>query len=132
VIVDSSALVAIVRQETDAHRYDEAIIAATGPRLSAANYLETSIVVDGARDPVLSRQLDRYLEVMRIAVEPLTARQARIARQAYRDFGRGSGHPARLNHGDCFAYALAADTGEPLLFKGDDFVHTDVTPAVPR
>jgi ribonuclease VapC len=132
VIVDSSALVAIVRQETDAHRYDEAIIAATGARLSAANYLEASIVVDGARDPVLSRQLDRYLEVMRIAVEPLTARQARIARQAYRDFGRGSGHPARLNHGDCFAYALAADTGEPLLFKGDDFVHTDVTPAVPR
>lgn len=131
-IVDSSALVAIVRQETDAHRYDEAIIAATGARLSAANYLEASIVVDGARDPVLSRQLDRYLEVMRIAVEPLTARQARIARQAYRDFGRGSGHPARLNHGDCFAYALAADTGEPLLFKGDDFVHTDVTPAVPR
>jgi ribonuclease VapC len=132
VIVDSSALVAIVRQETDAHRYDEAIIAATGPRLSAANYLESSIVVDGVRDPVLSRQLDRYLEVMRIAVEPLTARQARIARQAYRDFGRGSGHPAKLNFGDCFAYALATDTGEPLLFKGDDFVHTDVTPAVPR
>ncbi|HWN27043.1 MAG TPA: type II toxin-antitoxin system VapC family toxin [Actinomycetospora sp.] len=143
-IVDSSALVAIVRQETDAHRYDEAIIAATGPRLSAATYLEASFVVDGARDPVLSRQLDRYLEIMRIAIEPLTARQARIARQAYRDFGRGSGHPARLNHGDCFAYALATDAGEPLLFKardtqrsgagpgGSDFVHTDVTPAVPR
>ncbi|WP_433787041.1 type II toxin-antitoxin system VapC family toxin [Actinomycetospora sp. CA-101289] len=131
-IVDSSALVAIIRQETDAHRYDEAIIAATSARLSAATYLEASIVVDGARDPVLSRQLDRYLEIMRIAVEPLTERQARIARQAYRDFGRGSGHQAKLNYGDCFAYALATDTGEPLLFKGDDFVHTDVTPAAPR
>ena len=131
-IVDSSALVAIVRQETDAHRYDEAIIAATVPRLSAVNHLEVSLVVDGARDPVLSRRLDRYLEIMRIAIEPLTARQARIARQAHRDFGRGSGHPAKLDFGDCFAYALAADTGEPLLFTGDDFVHTDVTPAVPR
>jgi ribonuclease VapC len=81
---------------------------------------------------------------MRIAIEPLTARQARVARQAHRDFGRGSGHPAKLNHGDCFAYALATDTGEPLLFKardtqssgagpgGSDFVHTDVTPAAPR
>src|SRR5262249_60411163 len=64
-----------------------------------------------------------------MVIEPVTEAQARIAREAYRDFGRGSGHPARLNFGDCFAYALARQTGQPLLFKGDDFVHTDVTPA---
>jgi ribonuclease VapC len=130
VIVDSSALVAIVRQEPEADSYDAAIVASSSARLSAATYLETSIVIDGGGDPVASRGLDRYLEVMRIGIAPLTEHQARIARQAYRDFGRGSGHPARLNFGDCFAYALAVDTGEPLLFKGEDFVHTDVTPAV--
>ena len=62
-------------------------------------------------------------------IEPVTEAQARIAREAYRDFGRGSGHPARLNFGDCFAYALAKAMNEPLLFKGDDFTHTDLTPA---
>ena len=81
---------------------------------------------------MLARHLERLLEAATVRVEPLTAQQARIARQAYRDFGRRSGHPARLNFGDCFAYALAVGTGEPLLFKGDDFVHTDVTPAAPR
>jgi ribonuclease VapC len=64
-----------------------------------------------------------------VSIEPVTTAQARIARDAYRDFGRGSGHPAQLNFGDCFAYALATETGEPLLFKGDDFGHTDVLPA---
>jgi len=63
-----------------------------------------------------------------LVVEPVTDAQARIAREAYRDFGRGSGHPARLNFGDCFAYALARITAEPLLSKGDDFAHTDITP----
>jgi ribonuclease VapC len=65
-----------------------------------------------------------------IVIEPVTEEQAHIARQAYRDYGRGSGHPARLNFGDCFAYALARATGEPLLFKGDDFRHTDIASAV--
>ena len=64
------------------------------------------------------------------AIEPVTQVQARVAREAYRDFGRGSGHPARLDFGECFAYALARTSGEPLLFKGDDFVHTDIAPAV--
>ena len=63
-------------------------------------------------------------------IEPVTEAQARIAREAYRDYGRGSGHPARLNFGDCFAYALARATGEPLLFKGSDFIHTDIEPAL--
>ncbi|WP_322780200.1 type II toxin-antitoxin system VapC family toxin [Frankia sp. Cas4] len=93
-IVDSSALVAVVRVEPDAARYAAALVAANRPAISA-----------------------------------VTAAQASIARQAYRDFGRGSGSPARLNFGDCFAYALAAQRREPLLFKGADFTHTDLVAA---
>lgn len=131
-IVDSSAIVAVVRQEPDADVYDQAIVAADRARLSAASYLETGIVVDSPRDAVASRHLDSYLRTVGVHVEPLTEAQARIARDAFRDFGKGSGHPAGLNFGDCLAYALAKDLGEPLLFKGDDFVHTDVIPALPR
>jgi ribonuclease VapC len=80
----------------------------------------------------VSRRLDDLLRVLDIAIESVTEEQARIAREAYRDYGHGSGHPARLNFGDCFAYALARVTGEPLLFKGDDFTHTDITPALER
>lgn len=137
-IVDSSALVAVLRQEPDADVYDQAIATVGFARLSAANYVETALVIDGAGDPVASRELDHYLGVMRIELVPVTPAQAHLARAAHRDFGRGSGHPARLDYGDCFSYALAIDTGEPLLYKasrkkGDtDFVHTDVRPAVPR
>jgi ribonuclease VapC len=131
-IVDTSAVVAVLRQEPEAEEF-EALLSRHGPhRMSAATYLEAGIVIDGLGDPVVSRQLDALLEAATVRIEPLTERQARIARQAHRDFGRGSGHAAKLNYGDCFAYALATDTGEPLLFKGDDFVHTDVTPAAPR
>ena len=98
-------------------------------RMSAATWLETSIVVDGRRNPVLSRKFDRFLAELDITIEPVTVEHAQIAREAYRDFGRGSGHPAKLNFGDCFSYALAKATGEPLLFKGDDFSHTDVRTA---
>jgi ribonuclease VapC len=132
VIVDSSALVAIVRQEADADLFDRALVAARRSRLSAASYVETSIVVDARRDPTLSRRLDELLRRAGVEIVDLTARQAEIARQAHRDFGRGSGHPAKLNYGDCLAYALAKDADEPLLYKGDDFVHTDVRSAVPR
>ena len=93
---------------------------------------EAAIVIDAGRSPVASRRLDDLLREAGITIEPVTEAQARIARQAYRDFGRGSGHPARLNFGDCFAYALARETGETLLFKGDDFTHTDVSPALER
>ena len=95
-------------------------------RISAANYLEAAIVVDANRNPLLSRRLDDLIVQKEILAEPVTLEQAKIARAAYRDFGRGSGHPAQLNFGDCFAYALAKSTREPLLFKGDDFSHTDV------
>jgi len=89
------------------------------------------VVIDGKRDPVRSARLDELLSRSDVEIVDVTAEQAHIARAAYRDFGRGSGHPARLNFGDCFSYALARATGEPLLFKGDDFVHTDLTPGVP-
>jgi ribonuclease VapC len=129
-IVDTSALIAIATGEPEAEDFVRRISAASPRRLSSASYLESGIVLDGRRNPILTRDLDALLERFDMAVEPVTVEQARIARQAYRDFGRGSGHPARLNFGDCFAYALAKDTDEELLFKGDDFIHTDVRPAV--
>lgn len=97
--------------------------------MSAANYVEVGIVVDAQRNPVASRRVDDAIAQARIQIVPVTEAQARIARDAYRDFGKGSGHPARLNYGDCFAYALAKEAGEPLLFKGNDFSKTDVEPA---
>jgi ribonuclease VapC len=129
-IVDASALLAILRGEPDAPRFERAIADAPTRRISAATWVEAAIVVDGSRDAVLSRRFDELCRVAQLVVEPVTQEQARIARDAYRDFGRGSGHPAGLNFGDCFAYGLAKDTGEPLLFKGSDFVHTDVTSAL--
>ena len=98
--------------------------------MSAATYVEAGIVAD-TRGPLLGRALDEVLADFDIEVEPLTAEQARIARQAYRDYGRGSGHAANLNFGDCFSYALAAAEREPLLFVGDDFGHTDIRSALP-
>lgn len=125
-IVDTSAIIAILRREADADLYTDALARASAPRVSAGTYVETAIVVDANRDPVLSGRLDELLAVTRVTVDPVTQRHAEIARQAYRDFGKGSGHPAGLNFGDCFAYALARQAGEPLLYKGDDFSHTDV------
>ena len=129
-IIDTSALIAVVRTEPDAAALALAIATAAQARISAANHLEASIVVDRTGDPVASRQLDELLSEGAVVIEPFTADQAALARQAYRDFGTGSGHPAGLNFGDCFAYALAKDLGEPLLYKGDDFVHTDVQGAL--
>jgi ribonuclease VapC len=131
-IIDASALIAILRDEPEAAGCAAAIEAASIRRISAANFLETAIVIDASRDPIASRRFDDLLREAQIVIEPATEAQARIAREAYRDYGRGSGHPARLNFGDCFAYALARETGETLLFKGDDFAHTDVTPAIER
>lgn len=129
-IVDSSAVVAVVTTEPDFRAYLAALLRADRVRMSAATFLETSIVLDRHRDPVMGRRLDRLLTTVAAVIEPVTEEQARIARAAHRDFGRGSGHPARLNFGDCFAYALATERGEPLLYKGDDFGHTDVRSAL--
>lgn len=127
-IVDSSGLLAIGRAEPDAARYAQTLTLQkrTARLLSVANYVETAIVVDAARDPVASRRLDQLLRAAGISVVAVSPEQGELARAAYRDFGKGSGHPARLNFGDCFAYALAKATDQPLLFKGDDFVRTDV------
>ena len=127
-IVDASALIAILRDEAEASACARAIEAASRRRISAANFVEAAIVIDAGHDPIASRRFDDLLREAQLEIEPVTEVQARIAREAYRDFGRGSGHPARLNFGNCFAYALARVTGEPLLFKGDDFTHTGVTP----
>ena len=130
-IIDTSALLAILRDEPEAASYAEAIQRANSRRLSAVGFVETAAVIDGGRDPVASRGFDDLLQAAQITIDPVSEAQARVARDAYRDFGRGSGHPAKLNFGDCFAYALAKVTGESLLFKGKDFVHTDVDQALP-
>jgi ribonuclease VapC len=129
VIVDTSALIAILYDEPEATACIKALYAAPNCRISAATCLEAGIIIDSARSAVPSRRLDDLLTQTGVTIEPVTEDQARIARAAYRDYGRGSGPPARLNFGDCFAYALARSTGEALLFKGGDFAHTDVTPA---
>jgi ribonuclease VapC len=129
VIIDTSALVAILRDEPEAKDCALAIERNPARRVSAANFVETALVIDGSRDPIASRRFDELVKEARIVIEPVTEAHARIAREAYRDFGKGSGHPAKLNFGDCFAYALAKTTGEPLLFKGDDFIQTDIIPA---
>jgi ribonuclease VapC len=128
-IVDTSALIAILRDEPEARACASAIESSAIRRVSAANFVETALIIDASRDPVASRRFDDLIREAQITVEPVTEAQARIAREAYRDFGKGSGHPAKLNFGDCFAYALAKVTAEPLLFKGDDFARTDIEPA---
>ncbi len=129
-IVDSSALIAILKREPGWMEFSTALDLSNHSSISAANYLESAIVADGWRNPVLSAQFDALLEQFNIQIEPVTPDQARIARQAYRDYGRGSGHPANLNFGDCFSYALARDKREPILFKGADFSATELHSAV--
>jgi ribonuclease VapC len=124
VIVDSSALMAIVNQEPDA---DWLLQAAAGAacRMSVATWLEVSIVAD-ARSAAHGERLDRIIKTLEIELVPVSTRDGEVARAAYRRYGRGSGSKAQLNFGDCFAYALSVTSGEPLLFIGDDFAQTDV------
>ena len=129
-IVDTSALVAVLKNEAPALRLVECIASARTVWMSAASFLEAAIVIDSYRDPILSRRIEPTQRELGIALAPVTASQADIARQAYRDYGKGSGHPAQLNFGDCFAYALASEQNEPLLWVGDAFGHTDLTPAL--
>jgi ribonuclease VapC len=129
-IIDTSALVAILRDEPEAEICARAIESATARRLSAVNFVETAVVIDGSRDPIASRRFDELLREAGVRIEPVTEIQARLARDAYRDFGKGSGHSAKLNFGDCFAYALAKTTGESLLFIGADFGPTDIMSAI--
>jgi ribonuclease VapC len=128
VILDSSAIVAILRAEREASAFARTIQAAGRCHVSAVSHVEAAVVIDSGRDAIASRRFDDFFRVSRISVEPVTPRQAELARSAYRDFGKGR-HKAGLNFGDCFAYALAKEMDEPLLFKGDDFRHTDVEAA---
>lgn len=121
---------AILQSETEAERLLGLIAESDARRMSTASYVELGVVADRARNPRISRSMDLLLDSARIELEPVTVGQARIARAAHARFGRGSGSPARLNYGDCFAYALAKDLEEALLFKGDDFVHTDIEAAL--
>ena len=125
-IIDSSAIVAILRFEPEADYFLDKIEAADRVSISASNYLEVGIVLDGRQNAEFAGQLDEWLLEYSVEIISTTAIHARLAREAHRRFGRGSGHPAKLNFGDCFAYALARETGEPLLFKGNDFTETDL------
>ena len=125
-IVDSSALIAILAGEPDAEELNDVLSGAVRPALSVANYLEAAIVLDRHPARRAGEKLDRYLVTGQVELADVTESQARIARSAYRNFGWGTGHPAGLNFGDCFAYALAIDRDESLLYKGNDFKHTDV------
>jgi ribonuclease VapC len=129
-ILDTSAIVAILRAEPEAEAFARIIERARFRRVSAGNYLESAAVIDASCDPIASRRFDDFFREAALTIEPVTVEQARIAREAYRDFGKGSGHPAQLNFGDCFAYALAKVMREPILFKGRDFADTDITPAL--
>ncbi len=128
-ILDTSALIAILLNEPEAVRFAGCIEdAADGVFLSAACYLEASIIIDRSLDAVRRAMLDTFLDEFDIRVEPVTFEQARIARTAFREFGKGR-HPAKLNFGDCFTYALARVKRQKLLFKGNDFSKTDIVAA---
>lgn len=124
-IIDTSAIVAVLFNEDDADTYARAITHAESCRVSAATFVEVSIVIAAQTKSTGGSQLDAFFRRAGIIIEPVTEEQAHIARQAFTDFGKGR-HAAGLNYGDCFSYALAKSTGEPLLFKGRDFAKTDV------
>ena len=129
-IVDASAVIAVLGNEEDAVPFAKALERARRRRISAVNYVEAAAVIDGSKDPIASRRFDDFMREAEIEIVAVTATQAKLAREAYRDFGKGSGHKAKLNLGDCFAYALARESGEPLLFKGTDFAKTDLGSAM--
>jgi ribonuclease VapC len=128
-IVDTSILVAVLTVEPDWRQWLDELERFAVRRISAGNFLEAGIVLSKGKGGTSRISLDRMVDEFGIEIAAVTAEHARLARDAYRRFGKGN-HPARLNFGDCFAYALSKATGEPLLFKGGDFAQTDVDPAV--
>ena len=127
-IIDSSAVIAMVLDEGDADAVFETLAAAAQPLMATPTYVEATVVARGRS----IADLDAFLRRARVRLVDFTPEMAQVATDAYRRFGKGSGSPTRLNLGDTFSYALARVTGEPLLFVGDDFTHTDVTPALTR
>ena len=129
IVIDSSAVIAIFRQEDDAAHYARCIASDDDPIMSAANILETSIVLRGLKKIApdkAERWLDEFIETAGIRIEPVTQEQTRAARLAHLRFGKGTGHTAALNYGDCFSYGLAKEMNVPLLCKGNDFPQTDI------
>ncbi len=129
-VIDTSAIAAILFDESDHRRYDEAIEAAETRLISAVTRVELAFVIEGRKREAGRERLDRFFRLAGLEIVAVTPQQAEIAIDAFRRFGRGR-HRAALNIGDCFSYALAAASDHPLLFKGDDFVHTDIRPALP-
>ncbi len=128
-VVDTSALVAVVLGEADAERYVQALQTSAESWISAVNAVEASIVVEARHGPEAARDLHLLLDTAEVGVRPVGPDDVRFAVDAWRRFGKGR-HPAGLNLGDCFAYALAHATGDVLLFRGEDFRQTDITPAI--
>ena len=132
-ILDTSAVVAIIKNEPEAETFLNALFLSDEPlRMSAASYLESAAVLDSDPNQRVGMALDDFIGDTEVIIEPITENQARLARRAMQIFGRGSGSKAKLNFGDCFTYALAKDLREPLLYKGNDFLHTDVRSALQR
>ena len=131
IVVDTSAVIAILDEEPDASTYAEAIADADPPLISAASVVEAGIVMFNRHGPKAAQKVDRLIEESGLQVESVTAQHARLAREAYAKYGKGQ-KAAGLNFGDCFAYALAKATGLPLLFKGRDFSRTDIPTVLPR
>lgn len=129
-IVDTSAIVAIVLGEPGAERLKDLLERSLDARMPAPTYVELCAVLQRRYRPEIARMVDQLLDAYGVRIEDFGAAHARVAAQAYRDYGRGSGHPARLNLGDTYSYAAASVTGEPLLYRGDDFSHTDIRSAV--
>jgi ribonuclease VapC len=130
VIVDASALLAILFDEPDGQQMEDVLLTSPRrPEMSPVNFLEAAIRVDQMKSQAKSQKLDELLKDLAVEIVTVSPEQAHLAREAYRKFGRGN-HPAKLNLGDCFAYALAKARREPLLFKGDDFRLTDVEAAI--
>jgi ribonuclease VapC len=125
VVVDTSALVALLTMEPEAARIAAAIESDASRLISAATVVKAGLVVESRYGPAGGRELDLLIAKASLSIEDVTAQQAEIAREAWRRYGKGR-HAAGLNFGDCFSYALAKVSGEPLLFKGDDFIHTDI------
>lgn len=126
-VLDTSAILAILLDEPERRAFNEAIEAAESRALSSATFVEVSIVIEARHGAEGLRDLDLFLERAGVELVAVDSEQAHVARRAFSRFGKGR-HRAGLNYGDCFSYALATVLGEPLLYKGDDFRHTDVTP----
>ncbi len=125
-IVDTSAIIAIFMNEPEGERFLNCILSADKPMMSTASYLEICLIVDRAVNDIGRSAFDDFFSALHLAIIPVTLTQTHLARRAYQLYGKGSGQMAKLNFGDCFSYALAKETGQPLLFKGNDFLHTDI------